>query len=565
MSHEVSLLENCFIKLCESIDSYTLPQRFTFPFYYEPHPLCLRGVKALQDHLQTQTDWTHDFGIDHHVDGVNVGKMFGVLLVKNQQGELGYLWAFSGKVAEQNHHPRFVPPVADIFEGNDFYRKEEKAIEGVTERIEALVTSKEYLQNRAYLESQLQLSTEQLSAKRQQMKEAKKVRKVKRQEAEEYLSGNELETLLESLKNESIKDHFEFKDLSKYWKAELKESEEKSVAFELELENLKQERRSKSAAVQKRLFDEFQFLNIKGKRKGLIEIFEGTTRKVPPAGAGECAMPKLLQHAFRHNMRPLAMAEFWWGQSPKSEIRKHGHFYPSCKGKCHPILSHMLDGMEVDESPLAYTSTLEKEIEVVYEDEHLLVINKPKDFLSVPGRTNADSVYSRMQKKYPKATGPLMVHRLDRATSGLMLIAKSKDIHKALQEQFLTKTIQKRYVALLEGVLPEDSGSIDLPLRVDIDDRPRQLVCYEHGKPALTNWKVLGRINGRTRIHFSPVTGRTHQLRVHAAHPLGLNLPIVGDDLYGDRDSRLHLHAESIAFDHPVNNERLVFEVAAEF
>ena len=272
-----------------------------------------------------------------------------------------------------------------------------------------------------------------------------------------------------------------------------------------------------------------------------------------------------LQYAFLHALKPLAMAEFRWGQSPSSEIRKQGYFYPSCKGKCEPILGHMLKGMKVDESPMLSVSTVKKKIEVVFEDDHLVVINKPHEFLSVPGKSNADSVLARMAKKYPEATGPLLEHRLDRATSGLLLVAKTKVLHKALQNQFLTKTIKKRYVALLEGEVSKDEGSVDLPLRPDIEDRPRQLVDHVHGKPALTKWKVIERRGARTLVHFWPVTGRTHQLRMHAAHVDGLNLPMVGDDLYGKPDKRLHLQAAELVFEHPISKERMRFELDAEF
>ncbi len=264
-------------------------------------------------------------------------------------------------------------------------------------------------------------------------------------------------------------------------------------------------------------------------------------------------------------MKPLAMAEFWWGQSPKSEIRTHGQFYPSCKGKCEPILSHMLSDMNVDESPMTAVKTDHLELPILFEDEVILVVNKPAGFLSVPGKTQSDSVYQRMIEKYPNATGPIIVHRLDRATSGLMVIAKTKDAHQNLQEQFRTRSVKKQYVAILEGDVKEEKGVIDLPLRVDLEDRPRQLVCFEHGKPALTHWEAMERSKGRTRIHFFPKTGRTHQLRVHAAHQDGLNKPIVGDDLYGTKDKRLHLHAESLEFNHPISREKLAFTIAPDF
>ena len=259
------------------------------------------------------------------------------------------------------------------------------------------------------------------------------------------------------------------------------------------------------------------------------------------------------------------MAEFWWGESPKSAIRKHKHFYPACQGKCQAILGHMLQGIKIDENPLLNQSSDGKNIEVIYEDEELLIINKPADFLSVPGKTIQDSVYHRIKMLFPKATGPLIIHRLDMSTSGLMIIAKSKGTHKYIQKQFINRNVQKRYIALLDGLIKENNGIIDLPLRVDLEDRPRQLVCYQHGKPAKTKWEVIERYNGKTKVYFYPITGRTHQLRVHSAHIKGLNTAILGDDLYGKKSHRLHLHAEAIEFKHPKTKELVRFEIKAPF
>ncbi|UXP31317.1 pseudouridine synthase [Reichenbachiella agarivorans] len=557
--------EKCFTYFQESIDSYSLPARFTYPFYYEPHPLCLLAVKELQQHLQTQTEWTHEFGIEGHVEGINIGKMFGVLLVQNQRGEIGYLSAFSGKLAGSNHHAKFVPPVVDILLEESFFRKEEKVIMAINQQIDTIQKSETYLACRKRWEDENKLAVQEIESLREKVREAKAHRKMRRQQGEQELSPADFEALLGQLGRESVQGHFELKDLNRNWKLRLSARQEELEVFESQIKQLKEKRRSKSGALQQKIFDQYQFLNREGKSKSLHSIFENTTLKVPPSGAGECAAPKMLQYAFKHGMKPLALAEFWWGQSPNSEIRKHGYFYPCCKGKCEPILSHMLAGMEMDESPILSVSTTEKTIETIYEDEEMLVINKPADFLSVPGRSTADSVYARMMNRYPHATGPVMVHRLDRATSGLMLIAKTKDTHKALQDQFLTNGIKKRYVALLKGLVTGDEGTIDLPLRVDLDDRPRQLVCYEYGKPALTKWKVISRENNQTRIHFYPITGRTHQLRMHAAHADGLNHPIVGDELYGKKSDRLYLHAEAVEFIHPVLQQRMSFEVPAEF
>ena len=367
--------------------------------------------------------------------------------------------------------------------------------------------------------------------------------------------------------------------------------------FDIEIERLKTERKERSAALQRKLFEQFRMLNAQGEVKDLYTIFEQTVQKVPPAGAGECALPKLLQYAYLHQLKPLAMAEFWWGDSPKNEIRHHGYYYPSCKGKCEPILQHMLQGLEVNENPLLNPVHEEEELEIVFEDEWLLVVNKPAGMLSVPGKAeDRDSVYHRLKKKYPEATGPMIVHRLDMATSGLLLVAKTKEVHQDLQAQFANRSIKKRYVAVLDGiVLPErtgNTGRIELPLCLNPLDRPRQMVSSEHGKEAITEYQIISeseRITSAsentfnesnridesersinesrkyTRIVFYPLTGRTHQLRVHAAHPEGLGCPILGDELYGKKADRLYLHAEYIEFRHPIYGDILGIQKEADF
>jgi tRNA pseudouridine32 synthase/23S rRNA pseudouridine746 synthase len=565
MSQQPTIIDNYFTHFEQSIAGEVLPERFTYPFFYEPHPLCLIAAKQLQDHLIAQSDWQHDFGIDHFVEGVNIGKMFGVLLVQNRAGEVGFLSAFSGKLAGQHNHVGFVPPVVDYLAIDSFFRKGERDIEQVTLQIENIEKSTDYLEVKSAFTQANNLAEEELADSKKAQKEAKKERKLKREEAKKKLTGSDYLKLEEQLKEESTRWHYKGKDFARTWRKKLFELEETLNVWEVKVADLKEYRRQLSNDLQQQIFDEYEFLNMEGCTQTVCEIFKDTAFEIPPSGAGDCAAPKMLQYAFLHALKPLAMAEFWWGQSPSSEIRKHGYFYPSCKGKCEPILGHMLKGMKVDESPMLSVSTVKKKIEVVFEDDHLVVINKPHEFLSVPGKSNADSVLARMAKKYPEATGPLLVHRLDRATSGLLLVAKAKEVHKALQDQFLTKTIKKRYVALLEGQVSKDEGSVDLPLRPDIEDRPRQLVDHVHGKPALTRWKVIERRGARTLVHFWPVTGRTHQLRMHAAHVDGLDIPMVGDDLYGKPDKRLHLQAAELVFEHPISKERMRFELDAEF
>jgi len=546
----------------QDISGIALPEKFTFPFYYEPHELSKIAAKALQDYLQTQTDFEHNFGLNDTQDGLAIGKMFGVLVVQNTDGQLGYLWAFSGKLAERNHHPFFVPTVFDMLEENSFFLIGIKELTAINLEVDELESNPEYLALSKEFNSQTALIAKKLEAEKIRMSELKKVRKAERQKAEQEITDSAvLENILSQLVRESLQDKFVFKEFAEYLEEQLSETKEKLNRFTEKINQLKEERSQKSAALQQQIFAEYSFLNQYKELKSLSEIFDGN----PPAGAGECAAPKLLHYAFQNDLKPIAMAEFWWGESPKSEVRKHGQFYPACTGKCEPILAHMLKDIPMDENPFGVNPAEGKALEVVFEDDYLALVNKPAEFLSVPGKQVKDSVVGRVAMLYPDATGPLIVHRLDMATSGLLLIAKSSEIHKELQSQFIKRKVKKRYVALLDGLLKEDNGMIDLPLRVDLDNRPNQMVCYEHGKSAQTKWEVIERRENQTLVHFYPITGRTHQLRVHAAHQLGLNTPIVGDDLYGTKANRLHLHAESITFNHPVSKESMTVTVAADF
>jgi tRNA pseudouridine32 synthase / 23S rRNA pseudouridine746 synthase len=544
-----------------TISGISLPEKFTFPFYYEPHELSSIAATELQSYLETQTDFEHNFGLRENQEGLVIGKMFGVLVCQNQEGELGYLWAFSGKLAGVNQLSYFVPTIFDMLQENGFFRKEEEVLNAINRQIEVLENSAELQTKKIQLEK---TKTEALTDIQNQKNKIKRL-KLERDEKRKTLSNLsilEIEQLELELSEESKKESILLKKMTKYWNFQI-ENAQKDVNLLLdEINQLKEERRVKSGALQQKLFAEYSFLNQFGERKSIGEIFNNN----PPAGAGECAAPKLLHYAFENHLKPIAMAEFWWGQSPKSEIRKHKQFYPACKSKCEPILlSHMLKGLEMEANPFQENPAEGKNIEIVYEDEVLLVINKPEEFLSVPGKIISDSVYQRIKELYPNATGPLIVHRLDMSTSGLMLIAKDEATYVKLQSQFIKRTIKKRYVALLDGILEADEGFIDLPLRVDLDDRPRQLVCHEHGKPAQTKWEKIEVRNNHTLVYFYPITGRTHQLRVHASHELGLNTPIVGDDLYGQKANRLHLHAESLTFEHPETREQMIIQVSTDF
>lgn len=535
-----------------SITDIPLPERFTYPFCYTPHPLCILAAKEVQSYLTRQTAWK---------DELRQGKMFGVLIVQTEHGETGYLAAFSGILAGKNLHPFFVPPVYNLLQPQGFFKIEEENISSINRNIRQLENDKAYAALSAELARTIQSAEDILATAKAQLKEAKTAREQRRKEKE--LNAQEEAELI----RESQFQKAEYKRLERSWKARITTLQTQTEDWERRISALKSERKTRSAALQQKLFEQFGMLNYRGEVKNLCEIFGQTVHKTPPAGAGECAAPKLLQQAYLHGWKPIAMAEFWWGDSPKTEIRHHGHYYPACKGKCEPILQHMLQGLQVEENPMLKRMQVpSKNLEIVYEDPWLSVINKPAGMLSVPGKEDAVSVYSLMREQYPEADGPLTVHRLDMATSGLMLIAKTKRVHQNLQAQFKNRLVRKRYVALLEGVVPKDKGTVDLPLCLNPLDRPRQMVHTEHGKPAITDYQVLERLDGkRTRIAFYPRTGRTHQLRIHAAHPLGLHCPIIGDELYGEKADRLYLHAEYLEFTHPITGETVRITKEAEF
>lgn len=555
--------EQCFTRFQSDVSSIDLPERFTFPFYYQPHPLCLLAAGQLQQHLLTQTDWQHNFGLTETQGAV--GKMFGVLVVKCPDGELGYLSAFSGKIADQNLLPGFVPPVFDMLSRDGFFRTELADITAVSKQYQLAASNPEISHLEQELATQQQMAAQAIEAQRQIAIAARAERKRQRHDAEVTLKDPELSDFLANLGKESVAEKNVMKYLKLEWDEKLAGINERLNALKTEVEALKTQRAQLSYTLQNKLFEQYRFLNIEGKEKSLNAIFSQTNTPVPPAGSGECAAPKLLHYAFKHGFTPIAMAEFWWGQSPKSEVRQHKSFYPSCHSKCHPILGHMLQGMPVDDNPLEENWAEDLELEIVYQDEAMVVINKPSGMLSVPGKTISDSAYTRLQAMFPDAEGPLVIHRLDMATSGLLVFALTRRANKSLQKQFISREVEKRYIALIEGVPIEDEGDIALPMRGDPDDRPRQLVCFEHGKPAHTHWQKIDVTNGRTKLYLYPKTGRTHQLRVHCAHHLGLNMPMVGDGLYGERAERLHLHAESLAFDHPYSKERMHFRVDAPF
>lgn len=518
-----------FYQLNLSHIEYSIPELFTYPFYYQPNTLARLAASDLQKKLEVM-NLNHNFGLNPNQLGIVVGKMFGVLVCKNELDEIGYIAGVSGELLNSDTREFLVPSISKKIDDN----LEKKQIEEINEKIIYLENSQNLITLKAELlklkndyESELKkLQTEKANAKIQ--------RKMKR---ELGLDENDL-----------IKESIFFKKKIEIFKKTYKQNIEilnEQIDKKLdEIKNLKDLRAKILKELQFKIFNSYNFLNFKNESTNILELFNDA----PPSGAGDCAAPKLLQFAYLHNLKPICMAEFWWGAPHKSSIRKHLHFYPACRSKCEPILNFMLKGLNVENNPMSINYGENKEIKVLYEDSDLIVIDKPEGLLSVPGKLITDSVATRFHEY-------MIVHRLDQETSGIMVLAKNKQAHKNLQEQFISKKIQKKYRAILSGKLEKNSGEIELPIRLDLDNRPQQMVCYNHGKHSKTFYNVIKSKDNETYIEFIPITGRTHQLRVHSAHCNGLNTPIKGDTLYGEQTDRLYLHAYNLIFKHPKNNE----------
>ena len=542
------------------------------PLDYEPHPLCIQACREVQEMLARREDWQEE---------IARGKMFGVLIVENVKTDTdvpkwGYLAAYSGQIGGRSDWEDLVPAVFDYLQPDGYFKTHEAEISRINQSISHLEKDERMKEARTLIRQLQEERKLTIAAYQEKMKEAKAKRDSRRE------AGN----LSEAEEAEMIRE-------SQFMKAELrrlKKSLSEKTALETEFEDyqenilrLKQLRKQLSDALQQWLFSQFRMLNQEGESKNLLEIFRDEALKeypqaaiatsriaalkmVPPAGSGECCEPKLLQYAYQHGYKPLQMAMFWWGESPKEEIRHHLQFYPACNGKCKPILHWMLPASTFE--PEAINLSIYDKVETLYEDREIAVIHKPEGLLSVPGKDAAQpSVYALMRRKYPEATGPLIVHRLDMATSGVLLIAKTEFAYHRLQKAFLNHQIQKKYVAIISGKDISEKGNISLPLLPDYLNRPRQIVNHEQGKEAITEYEILERIDGsHLRIALYPKTGRTHQLRVHCAHQEGLNAPILGDPLYGnEKAARLHLHAEEITFEHPLTGKKITIKRKADF
>lgn len=514
------------------VRSVASPERFTWPFHYAPHALARLAAGEVQREVAGHSDWMAE---------LSLGKMLGVLVVETGDGVRGFLAAYSGSLCGRNDHGYFVPPVYDLLRPDGEFRRGEAEITAMNHQIAALLQSERYADLRQQLESTKRDREHAVARYRAFMAESKAARHAERQAGP--LSPERAEELL----NQSRHQNAEFKRLRQRHDALVDEARHQLAAFETRIEALKRQRKVMSEDLQRRIFSLFVVRNARGGERTLLDVFAPA---LPPAGAGECCAPKLLQYAYARGYKPVCVAEFWVGASPSGEVRHEGCFYPACRSKCYPILSYMMEGLDVDPNPLA-ASAVDSRLEVVYEDPWIVVADKPSGLLVEPGTVSDDNIVVRFKRQFPAAAGPVIVHRLDQETSGLIILAKSKAAHKAFQALFADREVEKTYEAVVEGIVEADAGAVDLPLRPDVDDRPRQMVDPIHGKPAMTRFEVVERTDGRTRLRLWPKTGRTHQLRVHLSHALGLGTPIVGDSLYGTAGARLHLHAARLRFVHP--------------
>ena len=598
------------------------PRQFTYPFCYDVDPLAEAASLELQHYIADADLMSTEKGC---------GKMFGVLVVEyeDEEGSLqrGFLAAYSGLLGGRNDWPYFVPPVFDAQQPDGHFKRTEREISAINHEIAAIEHDPEYLQSVAQHEQTKKRLQAEVDAFKAEVDAAKARRDARRKSGAPLSEEEQAEMIRES--------QFMKAELRRRRKAMEQANSTLHIPHSTFLKSLQRKRKQMSDELQRWLFSCYRMLNAQGEERDLIDIFREYTHAMPPAGAGDCCAPKLLQYAYQHHLRPVCMAEFWWGESPASEIRHHLHYYPACRSKCLPILTHMLKGLDVAPNPLAKKRHT-AEPRVLYADEYIMVVDKPAGMLSVPGK--AESVRSEFSysanisvEEYFANNSKLKIqnskilkaaHRLDMDTSGLLVLARTEEAYVELQRQFASRETMKRYEAVLSGVpkhivggygIPAvaianscshlyfygqglrqecrsllrlepfaiqfakySSGCISLPLIADINDRPRQRVDMEHGKPALTLYNIVEvravdantavayttkKVDkGRTLIHLYPKTGRTHQLRVHCAHPLGLACPILGDTLYGiERADRMYLHAAELTFRHPVTGETMHF------
>ena len=523
--------------------SVDIPERFTDPFRYSPHPLVSIAADMLMHRISDSKELTAYF---------SEGKMLGVLVVSDNTGRIGYLSAFSGNVAGKSHIDGFVPPIFDLLDPSGHFKLKEAEITSIN-------TSITFMENSHQLNN-LRMSLSDAERERDEKIGLIKTRMaISKRERDEMRRGTEDSSQLAELIRESQFEKAELRRLKLGWEEKIRSIKEGLQAIEEEIRTMKKRRAELSDALQKWIFSQYIVHNALGESASIGEVFKALGL-VPPGGTGECAAPKLLEHAYRNSLKPLAMGEFWFGKSPETAVRTQGHFYPSCTSKCGPLLGYMLKGLAIRPD----NDQVQGSVEIIFEDEHIIAVSKPSGMPSVPGLGGRESLEEWLCRFYDQKIHS--VHRLDMDTSGMILFTKNPESAIALQRQFEEHTISKTYKARLsethdaKALKAGDKGEIHLALSADYDERPRQKVDPQQGKTAITVYEVTAVMDdGSIDIVFHPHTGRTHQLRVHSAHCLGLGHPIVGDLLYGGSSaSRLYLHAFEISFIHPTTGARMI-------
>lgn len=549
----------------ESTFNQTLPTRFTFPYYYTPSKMSEIAMTDLQARL-----------VKAGIDSTSFGQLYAVLLTQDTTtGELGYLCAHSGLKPDSSLKDALssIDFVPSAFNQSNFDQTCSDLIQQVDSQAKAISTFEQQHnldEISSTLESTKLRSAQEIEAFQKQIADNKAERDAiraayeasKNKTADSQSQDEPSVDVIKQLGAQSSQEKRDLKNLRVRWKQSIALLQSELDRINSTLLEQRKQHAELAAELETQRLANYVFLNQARQGKTLLDLLGG---KEALTGSGDCCLPKLLNFAFQYDLKPLALAEFWWGRPPQQEVRQHGNLYPVCQSRSFEILEHQLEGIELEDNPLIVNPAVGKHFDIVYEDSDIVVVNKPAEFLSVPGKFIEDSVYSRIKQRYPNATGPLIIHRLDMSTSGLLILALNAESNRHIQKQFIERTVEKRYTALLDGNVKGEDGEISLPLRGDITDRPRQLVCQTHGKKAETRWQVVRRNEGNTKVHLYPKTGRTHQLRVHCAHPEGLGTPITGDDLYGYKRDRLHLHAGYLKLIHPTTEEWMEFEVPSEF
>lgn len=535
-----------------------LPPAFPSPFDEpRPHPVAQQAANLLEADLRA--GWIAPGLPTAILDGTDGGKMFGVLVVENSAGRIGFLRAYSGMLDGRWDVAGFVPPLFDRAVRAQVEPAGDAVVKALSAEVETLAHAPELAAARGACASLAVQQAEELAEFRERRLGNREQRHARRA----MLAADDA-AAREALDQESRGDKSERRRIAAAHELERQALHEVREQLEQRLLDAAHRRQTYCRALMSQIHDTYQVVNARGESRSLRELYSPGE---PPAGAGDCAAPKLLAFAYAHGLRPVALAEFWWGAPPNTGGRIAGAFYSACRDKCAPLLPFMLDGLAVATlRAFAPPAVRNAELRIVFEDAWLVVLDKPAGQLSVPGRSAIqDSVLARLRARSPEAPDLLLVHRLDMDTSGLLVAAKDLQTHKDLQRQFARREVVKRYIAWVAGRVDAARGTIDLAMRPDIGDRPRQIHDPIQGKSAVTDWVVEERTAERTRVALFPRTGRTHQLRVHAAHPLGLGSPIVGDRLYGHVGGRLMLHAEALEFRHPHTGQSIRFESPAPF